>query len=145
MTLTFPSTRFLLLAAALVALAALFAPGAQPASADHDAVWSATLTVHAYSDGSFGCDSETLTEATKCSTATRLSDHTFAVGGVNYAVYNLSRYDDHDQLGKVLSINLDNMRTWDALMDYTLLVVISAHPVLDMASGAYDEELKEPV
>ena len=78
----------LLLAAALIALAVLFAPGAQPAQAQ-ERVWSATLTVQEVTANLlYGCADTT--SGKECSTATTLTDNTFTVGGVDYVIKVIS-------------------------------------------------------
>ncbi|MCY4618163.1 MAG: hypothetical protein OXD50_06360, partial [Chloroflexi bacterium] len=69
----------LLLAAALVALAAFVAPGAQPAQAQTTTVWSAELTVAQSILGGNGCLQEV-----PCSSG--LTDDTFTYDNVEYAV-----------------------------------------------------------
>ena len=66
----------LLLAAALVALAAFFAPGAQPAQAQTTTVWSATLTVSDEGGGLLGCGPGNCSDA--------LTDSDFKYKGVDY-------------------------------------------------------------
>ena len=79
-------SRLPFLAAALIALAVFFAPGAQPASADHgDAttVWSATLTVKEFLGGTLrGCDA--------CASTAVLTDNTFDYGGSAYRIETIS-------------------------------------------------------
>ena len=92
----------LLLVAALVA-AALSVSGAPPASADHGRdteVWSATLTAQSTGTGP-GCDSSSATVATRCSTATTLTDNQFTYLGVNY------RVDQIAYTNGVLSMSFD--------------------------------------
>ena len=69
---------FLLLAAALVTLAVLFAPGAQPAQAQTTTVWSATLTAADLGSGAVGCG-----------------------GNVAETVCNISRVTRHDPQGSL--------------------------------------------
>ena len=78
----------LILAAALMALAVLFAPGAQPAQAQ-ERVWSATLTVQETVSGViYGCD-DAVTGG-ECSTASILTDNTFTFDGVDYVIDAIS-------------------------------------------------------
>ena len=70
----------LLLAAALVALAVLFAPGGQPAQAQTTTVWSATLTVA--QDPNSGLKGCTGTQQSLCNS--QLTDDDFTYGGVDY-------------------------------------------------------------
>ena len=82
----FHPSPLLLLAVALVALAVFFAPGAQPASADHDegtTIWSATLTV-AVSGSHRGCGPNT---GVACTAA--LTEVDFTYGGVSYQIEEL--------------------------------------------------------
>ena len=73
---------FLLLAAALVALAVFFAPGGQPAQAQTTTVWSATLTVASDSTtGLIGC---TTRQGSLCNS--QLTDDDFTYGGVDYTL-----------------------------------------------------------
>ena len=67
----------LLLAAMLMALATLFAPGAQPAQAQQS-FWTATLTVN----NSGGCNH--ITGSNNC--ANRLTDTDFTYGGASYTI-----------------------------------------------------------
>ena len=79
----FRPSPLLLLAAALVALAALFAPGAQPAQAS--SIWSARLTVQEVTtNAEYGCDN--LSSGKECSTASVLTDDTFTFDGVDYGI-----------------------------------------------------------
>ena len=88
---------FLLLAAALVALAVLFAPGAQPAQAQSKTVWSATLTVgNILTNTLVGCDDGNL----DCSTA--LTSDSFSYAGTTYRVTEAQ-------------ISLDDGRFWFGL------------------------------
>ena len=68
---------FLLPAAALVALAVLFAPGAQPAQAQQS-FWTGTLTVN----NAGGCNH--ITGSNSC--ANRLTDTDFTYGGASYTI-----------------------------------------------------------
>ena len=72
---------FLLLVVALMALAVLFAPGAQPAQAQQS-FWSATLTPKNLGSGSVGCFSGA--GPLLCSTA--LTDRDFTYGGASYTI-----------------------------------------------------------
>ena len=84
-----PATPRRLLAAALVALAVLFAPGAQPAQAQTGTVvWSATLTVGTDSSGLLaGCTNSAA--GLECSSTSRLTDDDFTYGGTSYEVTGL--------------------------------------------------------
>ena len=73
--------QFLLLAAALAALAVFFAPGGQPAQAQTTAYWSATLTVAQLGFGRGYFDTGSLGT---------LSDTTFTYEGTNYTVSQVS-------------------------------------------------------
>ena len=97
---------FLLLAAALVALAVLFAPGAQPAQAQSKTVWSATLTVgNILTNTLVGCDDGNL----DCSTV--LTDDSFSYGGTTYRVTEFQlRLSDGD-----LGFGLDKVFELDHL------------------------------
>ena len=75
----------LLLAAALVALAVLFAPGAQPAQAQTTTVWSATLTAQRVVS-LLGCSTYSTTVTEKCSSTSALTDDDFTYNGVDYQV-----------------------------------------------------------
>ena len=76
---------FLLLAAALMALAVFFAPGAQPAQAQQSPVWSATLTVQDLSAiAALGCSNAY--SGGECSLTSILSDDDFTYNGVDYEV-----------------------------------------------------------
>ena len=83
---------FLLLAAMLVALAVLFAPGAQPAQAQQS-FWSATLTVN----NSGGCNH--ITGNNSC--ANRLTDTDFTYGGASYTI----RFIDLDSGTLLIDLN----------------------------------------
>ena len=72
---------FLALAAALVALAVLFAPGAQPVQAQQS-FWSATLTPGDLTGGNFGCFHIVVV----CSSTTVLTDNSYTYGGVSYTI-----------------------------------------------------------
>ena len=74
----------LVLAAALVALAVFFAPGAQPAQAQSTTVWSATLTVQAFGTSSLGCSY--VQSGNECSSTSVLTDDDFTYGGVDYTI-----------------------------------------------------------
>ena len=76
----------LLLAAALVALAAFVAPGAQPAQAQTTTVWSATLTVVA--TPLLGCSNPS-GGGLVCSSTSVLTDDDFTHGGVTYEITRL--------------------------------------------------------
>ncbi len=81
---------FLLLAAALVALAVLFAPGGQPAQAQTTTVWSATLTVQDIAGGgNLGCSTSSAAVSDKCSSTSVLTDDDFTYNGVDYEVVAL--------------------------------------------------------
>ena len=74
------------MAAALVALAALFAPGAQPAQAQSTTVWSATLTVADIDGGIFfGC-SDGGVATSFCNLTSVLTDDDFTYAGAGYDV-----------------------------------------------------------
>ena len=73
----------LLLAAALVALAAFVAPGAQPAQAQTTTVWSATLTAQPLSVG-VGCN--TSFAGSECSSTSVLTDNDFTYDNVSYEI-----------------------------------------------------------
>ena len=89
----------LLLAAALVALAVLFAPGAQPAQAQTTTVWSATLTAATLAGTTAtGCNAGAGTSG--C--ATSLTDNDFTYGGANYVVKALIRSPSNNDLSLVL-------------------------------------------
>ena len=76
----------LVLAAMLMALAAFFAPGAQPAQAQAAPVWSATLTVWTDSQGiRVGCSNVSGNDMA-CSSTTALTDDDFTYNGVDYQV-----------------------------------------------------------
>ena len=78
---------FLLLAAALVALAVFFAPGGQPAQAQQSSVWSATLTVkNVAGSNNFGCSTPSHVVADRCSSTSVLTDDDFTHNGVDYDV-----------------------------------------------------------
>ena len=84
----------LLLAAALVALAVLFAPGGRSAQAQTAfSGWSATLTVQDLSTA-LGCGNLVATvlgnDAMACSTASTLTDDEFAYEGVDYEVIQIN-------------------------------------------------------
>ena len=76
-SLAFRRSPFLLLAAMLVALAVLLAPGAQPAQAQQS-FWSATLTVN----NAGGCNH--ISGSNNC--ANRLTDTDFTYKGVSYTI-----------------------------------------------------------
>ena len=75
----------LLLAAALVALAVLFAPGGQPAQAQTTTVWSATLTAQRISLSN-GCSNFGGIASAYCSLTSVLTDNDFTYNGVNYEI-----------------------------------------------------------
>ena len=89
----FLSPRLLLLAAALFALAALLAPGAQPAQAQSaETTWSTTLTVDVISDRSGCADVPSAGgQLTACSTG--MSDDNFVYEGVSYRIRQLYYFD----------------------------------------------------
>ena len=64
-----------------MALAVLFAPGAQPAQAQAD-TWSATLTAGDLTGGNFGC----FHVAIECSSTSVLTDNSYAYGGTSYTI-----------------------------------------------------------
>lgn len=121
------------MAVALVA-AALSVGGAPPASADHGRdteVWSATLTAQSTSLGP-GCDSASATVATKCSTATTLTDNQFTYLGVDYrvdqiaytnGVLSMSFNKNISQAFKDLTLYIGGVRTSlaDAVVAFSLL------------------------
>ena len=73
---------FLLLAAMLMALAVLFAPGAQPAQAQQS-FWSAILTPANQGSGTSGC---THIGNTACSSTSFLTEDEFTYGGASYTI-----------------------------------------------------------
>ena len=82
----FRPSPLLLLAVALIALATLFAPGAQPAQAQTTTVWSATLTVWRDTQGiRVGCSNVSGGNMV-CSSTTALTDDDFTYNGVDYQV-----------------------------------------------------------
>ena len=82
----FLSPRLLLLAAALVALAVLLAPGAQPAQAQSAGTfWSATLTAENVDGNFFGC-SDGGRAAAYCNLTSVLTDDDFTHAQLDYAV-----------------------------------------------------------
>ena len=85
----FRLTPFLLLAAALLALAVFFAPGGQPAQAQTTTVWSATLTAQRISTTN-GCSNFSGVASTYCSSTSVLTDDDFTYNGVNYEVTQLT-------------------------------------------------------
>ena len=105
----------LLLAAALVALAVFFAPGAQPAQAQIAVVWSATLTPQDLSNlaSSPGCSDIAATVESDpnlgCSTDAALTDDDFTYDGVSYELTQLaitSAGDLHFGLDKTIPSGL---------------------------------------
>ena len=77
---------FLAMASVLVALAVLFAPGAQPAQAQQS-FWSATLTPANQGSGTSGCAH---LGNTACSLTTILTDDDFTYGGASYTIKFIS-------------------------------------------------------
>ena len=77
---------FLLLAAALVALAVFLMPGGRPAQAQQSDVWSATLTVQTVG-GNPGCSNAI--SSTRCTSTSILDDSDFTYNGVDYEVFAL--------------------------------------------------------
>ena len=65
-----------------MALAAFFAPGAQPAQAQTTTVWSATLTVQQVTSGQLGCT--IAIPGKECSSTSILTDDDFTYGAVDY-------------------------------------------------------------
>ena len=118
----------LLLAAALVALAVLFTPGAQPAQAQTTAVWSATLTVAQVTSTIEGCSN--LVSASECSSTSVLTDDDFTYDSVDYTIAEL--YVDGDRLG--LRLN----KTVPAALKsaLTLHVGSSQFPLADATLGS---------
>ena len=74
----------LALAAMLMALATLFAPGAQPAQAQQS-FWTATLTPADLGSGQLGC----FHVVTTCATTSVLSDNDYTYGGASYSIDQL--------------------------------------------------------
>ena len=97
-----PRSPLLLLAAALVALAVLFAPGARPAEAQTNAVWSATLTADQASGTYFGCDNNDANQD-NCSISTVLTEDEIRYRGSTYIVALIYWESDVDRL--TLQIN----------------------------------------
>ena len=93
-SLGFCRSPLLLLAAALVALAAFFAPGGQPAQAQTAPVWSATLTV---------ADGGTWNGYFRDAALGTLSDRDFTYGGADYQIRRISLADDNAQLRLLLN------------------------------------------
>ncbi len=67
----------------LMALAVLFAPGAQPAQAATSSFWSATLTPTNQGSGTSGC---THIGSTACSSTSVLTDNDFTYGSASYTI-----------------------------------------------------------
>ena len=104
-TPVFRRSPVLVLTAALVALAALFAGDARPAAGDHGEaviVWSGTLTVQSVSTAS-GCLGN---GASSCSHTSVLSDNDFTYEGVDYEVDQISYFDGEAFLAFSLNKNI---------------------------------------
>ena len=84
-SLAFRRSPLLLLAAVLVALAVLFAPGAQPAWAQQS-FWTATLTPANLGSDFLGC----FTAHLSCGNSSNLSEDEFTYGGASYRVARIS-------------------------------------------------------
>ena len=121
----FRRSPLLLLAAALMALAVLFAPGAQPAEAQ-ERVWSATLTVKEVTTNIvYGCDDAAT--GTECSTAATLTDNTFTFGGEDYVIKGINVL-----VGGTLTVKLD--KTIPDSLD-TLVLYVGGDARLVWADG----------
>ena len=120
---------FLLLAAALVALAILFVHDSPPASADHNDIWSATLTVQDIIGTWKGCQER---EANDCSAA--LTDSSFTYAGESYQVIRVFVHNSNNEL----LISLDKVFKADvrALDNLTLVVDGQSFPLASAVSEA---------